>query len=287
MTHSTAPQSLSQPSWGSHWRAIMTIAAKDWRVYWRYPMNAFSTITQPIIWIIPVYFMGQAFSVNGKAVGFEAYSGTSDYISFALLGMALNNFILAVFWGMGYSIKNDMVSGVLESNWLTPMPRPLLLVGRTFASLAFTTITSLTMLGLAALLLGFHPTGSALKAFLSVVPLLIGLYGFGIAFAALVMVMRDANTMVDVSSFIVQLLSGANFPVTALPSWLLPLALALPLTYGFDAVRGWLLQTETLLPLRVEVGLMIVFMFLMIAFGLWVFQKLERRVRLLGTLGQH
>jgi ABC-type transport system involved in cytochrome c biogenesis permease component len=144
----------------------MTIAGKDWRVYWRYPMNAFSSITQPIIWIIPVYFMGQAFSVNGKAVGFEAYSGTSDYISFALLGMALNNFILAVFWGMGYSIKNDMVSGVLESNWLTPMPRPLLLVGRTFASLAFTTITSLAMLALAALLLGFHPTGNVL-AFIS------------------------------------------------------------------------------------------------------------------------
>jgi ABC-2 type transport system permease protein len=75
--------------------------------------------------------------------------------------------------------------------------------------------------------------------------------------------------------------------VQALPRFLLPISLALPLTYGFDAARGWLLQTETLLPLRLEAGLMVVFMFLMIAFGLWVFQKLERRVRLLGTLGQH
>ena len=37
--------------------------------------------------------------------------------------------------------------------------------------------------------------------------------------------------------FLVQIFSGANFPVTVLPKWLLPIALALPLTYGFDAIR--------------------------------------------------
>jgi len=244
-------------------------------------------VFQPIIWLTPAYFMGQAFSVNGKALGFAGYSGTTDYISFVLVGTALANFILAVFWGMGYSLKNDMDAGVLEANWLAPVPRPLLLVGRTLTSLVITAMTSLAMLIIAGLIFGFQVSGSVLAALVPVLPMLIGLYGFGFAFAALVLIMREANTMVDISSFLVQIFSGADFPVNALPRWLLPISLALPLTYGFDAVRGILLNTRTLLPVGLEIAMLVVFMVLMIWLGLAAFRALERRVRMKGTLGQH
>jgi len=231
--------------------------------------------------------MGQAFSVDGKAYGFAGYSGTTDYMSFILLGTALSSFINAVFWGMGYSMKNDMDAGVLESNWLAPVPRPLLMVGRTITSLIVTTITSLAMLLLAGLIFGFRPGGNALAGFLTVIPMLVGLYGFGFAFAALVLIIRESNTLVDLSSFLVQIFSGSEFPVNVLPRWLLPVSLALPLTYGFDVVRGWLLNTNTILPIPIEIGIIVGSMFLMIALGLLVFRRLERRVRMRGTLGQH
>src|SRR5215212_6613284 len=279
--------SLSQPTLRAQLRALYVIALKDWKVFWRYPLNAVSNIFQPIIWITPVYFMGKAFSTNGQALGFQAYSGTGDYMSFILLGTILSNFILTVFWGMGYALKNDMDAGVLESNWLTPVSRLLILVGRTLTSLLTTAITSLIMLVIAALLFGFKPTGNTLAAFLTAIPMLIGLYGFGFAFAALVLLMREANTLVDVGSFLVQGFSGTNFPVQSLPTWLIPVALILPLTYGLDAVRGFLLKTETLLPLPVEVAILIVCMFALLWFGAWVFNRVERRVRTLGTLGQH
>jgi ABC-2 type transport system permease protein len=280
-------QSLSQPSLQTQLLALLMIARKDWKVFWRYPLNAMSQALHPIIWITPIYFMGKAFSTNGQALGFAAYSGTTDYMSFILLGTILNNFIMTVFWGMGYALKNDMDAGVLESNWLMPVSRLLILVGRTLTSLLTTTITSLIMLVIAAALFGFRPSGNLLAAFLTSLPMLLGLYGFGFAFAAIVLMMREANTLVDVSSFLVQGLSGTNFPVQSLPSWLIPIALALPLTYGLDAVRGWLLQTQTILPLRVEIALLTVFMFGMLWFGSWVFFRVERRVRTLGTLGQH
>jgi ABC-2 type transport system permease protein len=280
-------QSLSQPTFWTQLRALYVIALKDWKVFWRYPLNAVSNIFQPIIWITPVYFMGKAFSTNGQALGFAAYSGTSDYMSFILLGTVLTNFILTVFWGMGYALKNDMDAGVLESNWLTPVPRLLILVGRTLSSLLVTAITSATMLAIAGALFGFKPTGNTLAAFLTAIPMLIGLYGFGFAFAAVVLLLREANTLVDVSSFLVQGFSGTNFPVRSLPTWLIPVALILPLTYGLDAVRGILLQSDTLLPIQAEIGILIVFMFVMLWFGAWVFQRVERRVRTLGTLGQH
>lgn len=279
--------SLSQPSFTTHLRALFVIARKDWKVFWRYPLNAVSNIFQPIIWLTPIYFMGMAFSTDGQALGFKAYSGTGDYMSFILIGTVLSNFILTVFWGMGYALKTDMDAGVLESNWLTPVPRLMILTGRTLTSLLTTAITSALMLVVANVLFGFHPTGNTLAAFLTAIPMLIGLYGFGFAFAAVVLLMREANTMVDVGSFLVQGFSGTSFPIQSLPSWLIPISLALPLTYGLDAVRGWLLQTKTILPIGVEILLLIVFMFILIWFGAWVFHRMERRVRTLGTLGQH
>ncbi len=278
---------LSQPTRASHLRALFAIAKKDWKHYWRYPLNAVSSILQPLVWLTPAYFMGQAFSVNGQAQGFAQYSGTADFMSFILLGTILTNFINSVFWGMGFSLKEAMDDGVLESNWLTPVPRRLILVGHSLTNLAITITTSTLMMVIAALVFGFRVTGDVLSAFIPVIPMLLGLYGFGFAFAALVLVMREANTMVDMSSFLVQLFSGSNFPVTSLPKWLLPISLALPLTYGLDAARGYLLNIPTILPIPWELFLLVVFMFVMLWLGSWAFAALERRVRQWGTLGQH
>jgi ABC-2 type transport system permease protein len=278
---------LSQPSRMSMLRALFAIVKKDWKQYWRYPLNAVSSVFQPIIWLTPVYYMGHAFSLNGQALGFAQYSGTADYMSFILIGTVLENFINAVFWGMGYALKNDMDSGVMESNWLTPVPRLLILTGHSITNLIVTFATSTMMLLLATFLFGFQVSGDVLNAFLPVIPMLAGLYGFGFAFAALVLLIREANAMVDMSSFLVQLFSGSNFPVNSLPRWLLPISLALPLTYGLDAVRGFLLKTNTILPIHWELALLVVFMFVMLWLGSWAFRSLERRVRRLGTLGQH
>jgi len=278
---------LSQPSFKTQLRALFVIARKDWKVFIRYPLNVVSNVFQPIIWITPVYFMGKAFSMNGQSTGFAAYSGSGDYMSYILLGTVLTNFIMTVFWGMGYALKNDMDSGVLESNWLAPISRLLILVGRTLTSIFTTTITSTVMLIIGGLLFGFRPTGSTFAAILTAIPMLVGLYGFGFAFAGIVLLMREANTLVDVGSFLVQGFSGTNFPVKSLPYWLIPVSLMLPLTYGLDAVRGFLLKTNTLLPINIEILILIVSMFGMLAFGAWIFYRVERRVRTLGTLGQH
>jgi ABC-2 type transport system permease protein len=278
-------QPLSQPTLASHLRALYALIRKDWKQYWRYPLNAVSSVFQPLIWIAPVYFMGLAFSVNGEARGFAQYSGTTDFMSFILLGTVLESFINAVFWGMGYALKNDMDSGVMESNWLTPIPRLLILVGHSVTNLLITAITSLGMLFFAGLVFGFHASGDVFKAFIPIIPMMLGLYGF--AFAAIVMLMREANALVDMSSFLVQIFSGSNFPVNALPRFLLPIALALPLTYGLDAVRSYLIGTQTIVPINLELTLLVVFMFVMLWIGVTTFRSLERRVRTLGTLGQH
>lgn len=278
---------LSQISWRSHLRALFAIAKKDWLHFIRYPLNAIFRVVQPIIWLTPIYFLGRSFATSEGNVGFAAYSGTVDYMSFILVGAVLSSYIGSVFWGMGYSLKNDMDSGVLESNWLAPIPQFSLLIGRTIANLLVTTVVNAGILLLGWLLFGFQITGNLLQAFAVVLPMLLALYGFGFGFAAIVLIMRDANTLIDVSDYLVSIFSGSQFPVQVLPRFLLPIALALPLTYGFDAARGFLINTKTLLPIPYEIAILLIFMGVMIPLGYTIFKRIERRSKKLGTLGLH
>src|SRR5579859_648481 len=124
-------RSIQYPaSYRSHLRAVLAIARKDARLTLRYPLDSAFQVLQPIIWLTPMYFLGRSFSVGGVSPGFAAYTGVGDYMSFILLGTVLSNFVGTVFWGMGYSLKREMDLGVLESNWLVPVPRPLFLVGQ-------------------------------------------------------------------------------------------------------------------------------------------------------------
>ncbi len=278
---------LTQVNWRSNLLAVLAIARKDWLHFLRYPLNAVFQIVQPIIWLTPIYFLGKSFAGQNGNTGFAAYSGTGDYMSFVLVGAILSNYVSAVFWGMGYSLKTEMDSGVLESNWMAPVSRPLLLVGRTLANLGITTVTSAGILLLSWSLFGFRITGSSLSAFAVAVPMLIALYGFGFAFAALVLLIREPNTLIDISDFLIAGLSGRQFPVNVLPRFLIPVSLAIPLTYGFDAVRGYLLGTRTIMPIRYEIAILLIFMGVMVPAGYAIFKLVERRCRSLGTLGLH
>lgn len=279
--------SLSHISWYSHLWALLAIARKDFLHFTRYPLNAVFRVIQPIMWLTPIYFLGQTFKGAGGNTGFAAYSGTGDYMSFILVGAVLSSYINSVFWGIGYSLKREMDSGVLESNWLTPIPRFSHLIGRTLADLLINTIVNIGILALGWLFFGFSVTGDLLPAIGIVLPMLLALYGFGFAFAGAVLLMREANTLVDVSSYLVSILSGAQFPVQVLPAILLPIALALPLTYGFDAVRGLLINTVTLLPIRYELAILGLFMVVTVPLGYFVFRRVERRCQRLGTIGMH
>lgn len=278
---------LPQRTFRSYLRVLLSIAKNDLLHSTRYPLNAIFQMLQPIVWLTPIYFMGLSFVDSGSNNSFEVFAGTDDYMSFIVVGAALSSYVNAVLWGMGYALKGEMDLGTLESNWMAPVPRSLFLVGQTLASLATTSFISVGVMVLGWLLFGFHITGNVFLAILVALPMLIALYGFGFAFAGLVLLLKESNALVDVASFTVPLLSGAQFPVQVLPPFLLPLSLVFPLTYGYDAIRGLLLGSKTLLPITYEVLIILFSMVFMGALGYTVFKRVERRCQQLGTIGIH
>jgi len=115
----------------------------------------------------------------------------------------------------------------------------------------------------------------------------VALYGFGVGFAGLVLLVRQANSITDAGQFILSTLSGQSFPVHDLPRWLAAVALALPTTYGLDALRTLVLGGSPLLPLGAEQRLLAIMAAALAAAGAAAFWAVERRVRRAGTLALH
>ncbi len=267
--------------------AILAVARKDILLMSRYPLLLVSRIVEPFGWLLPVYFLGRTFSQGRLAAGFAAWAGTGDYMAFVIVGWILSSYVSAVMWGMGFALKNEMDSGVLEANWLTPHPPLVLLVGRTVASIVTTTLGSAVFGILAITLFGLSIRGQILPAIGFVFPVILGLYGLGFALAAMILLLRDASTLIDVSNFVLGLVSGRDYPVVVLPRPVFAIALLLPLTYGYDALRALLLGTRPLVSLPVEGAVVGVFMVAMLAGGTWVFGRVERHCRIHGTLAHH
>jgi ABC-2 type transport system permease protein len=180
-----------------------------------------------------------------------------------------------------------MDQGVLESNWVAPVSPTVLLIGRTLASIAVTSLTTLGFLALAVPLFGVSVRGGLLAAGALALPVVISLYGFGFLLAGIVLRMRDANTLVDVGNFVLGLVSGRDFPVAVLPRAVALISLLLPLTYGYDGIRAALLGTRSLLPLPLQGAVAVAFMGLTVLAGQSALRRLEYRTRVEGSLAQH
>lgn len=278
---------MSKNKFKTYMTAIGAIFKKDMKIFFSYRVNAIFSILEPIIWITPVYFLSKSFQIGGENIGFAQYTGTTDYMAFLVMGSIVGSFVSSVLWGMGFSLKNEMDVGVIESNWLTPIPLWVQLIGRSIFSLFHTTISAIIVALLIWLLFGFSINGSILSSVATLIPLLIGLYGLGFGIAALVLITNNASNIIDITNFTLNTLCGSEFPITVLPRGIMAVSLAIPLTYGYDSIRGILLGTKTLLPISTEQLILTIFMGISVLLGLIILNKVEKHCKTIGNIGFH
>ncbi|MDR5684250.1 MAG: ABC transporter permease [Armatimonadota bacterium] len=268
------------------WRAVVATAVRSLRAYFRYPFNAVMQLFNFVAWLPPLYFLGRAFMVDGSLPGLAAYAGTDDYAAFLVVGWIAAGFVYAAYWGVGFSLYEEMTTGTLEAVWLAPAPRWAVLVGRSVHMLVVTAVQAGVVLA-ASWLLGVRFAPDAVRAVWVLLPGLVALYGLGLAVAALVLVAKNPNNLIDMVSYGMNFLSGDRVPVASFPAPLLWLALAMPTTYAFDGIRHALLGTTPLLPFWTELVLLCALALLTAGLGWVAFRAADRRVRVGGTLGHH
>jgi len=257
------------------------------KIYFRYPINFVMTLFDPIMWITPFYFMAKAFSSNGHLSGFSKYTGNSDYIGFLVIGYMISCYVSTIFWSMGFSLKDEMREGVLESNWSTPVSRITLMVSKSSFQMVAATFEIILTGIVCHYVFGFNINSNVLTAILFLIPGLIGMLGFGLAIGAVVLLIKEANGIIDVTNSLVSGLSGAYFPVKVLPFGFLLVSLTLPLTYIYDSSRALLINQIPLFSLKIEFVIVLITMVVFSLLGSFIFMKVEKHCRMLGVLGTH
>jgi len=113
------------------------------------------------------------------------------------------------------------------------------------------------------------------------------MYGFGIFFAALILQLKNPNTLVDLSSFLVMTLSGSQNPPQVFPKFLLSISLVIPATYFIDYLRVISLKMQPLVSSNIEVLIMSISVIIMPVLGILYFNFVDKRCRKIGNIGIH
>jgi ABC-2 type transport system permease protein len=204
---------------------------------------------------------------------------TNNFFSFYTIGLIVGYFTSTIFWSMGFSLKRLMDIGMLETIWVCPISKLMYIIGESLFSM-LRLIYEMTIIIIMYKLVFRMTVPPAIWQTLPYFILFIFLmYGFGIAFASLVLLVKDANTMVDTSSFLAQTLSGVQNPPQVFPRFFLTISLAIPITYFLDIIRVHTLNIKPLIAYGLELSIFLAASLLFPIVGIRLFNYIDRKCR--------
>jgi len=228
-------------------RAALAIARKDLRIVSRYRLWIPSMIFNPLYQgIIPAFLFGTSFAVGGRQLGLASSLGTEDLSGFLFMGGVVSGIVSVAFWTLAMSLRNEMDIGTLEPSWLTPTRRETLVLGRAIQGVVLLGFIQATLFLIGFVFFGLRVRAEALWALPAVIFAMLGMAGVGYLVAAMVLVAKEANFLVDTTTFLFGILSGVAFPITVLPLAAQVVAVALPTTWAVEILRHYAIGARTI-----------------------------------------
>ena len=271
----------------THLGLLGAIIRKNILEYRRYPLEIAFTFLMPIVWFLPTYFLIVSFAPQGTSSGLASWIGTDNFFSFYMIGLIVGYFTATIFWSMGFSLKRLMDIGVLETIWVCPISKLVYIIGESLFSMLRLIYEMTILIIMYKLVFRMALPPAIWQTLPYFIPFIFLMYGFGIAFAALVLLVKDANTMVDTSSFLVQTLAGVQNPPQVFPRFFLALSLAIPITYFLDIIRVHTLAISPLVPYGLELFIFLAAALIFPIGGVWFFNTIDRKCRIQGSLHVH
>ena len=175
----------------------------------------------------------------------------------ALTGLLTITSFSGSFFGASYTLVSEREQGILRRFWVTPASALTIVAANSIRSL-ITVAFSLIFQCLIACLIFEVDFGASLAVVGAV--LLFGVVAFvplGLIMGSMAKDMRSAPAIGNLLFFPMVFLSGAALPIQMLPDWLQTFGRILPTTYLVDALRGVMVQGETLGQQWVSLGVLL------------------------------
>ncbi len=266
-------------------RTIWAVVLQKWLHYARYPANFWSLLLAPFFSLAVSAFMARSLSgAEGTFPGDGSVSGISDYRGFILASTIMWTYIQGQLY-LSFSLETEMRRGTLEALSLTPTPRWCYLTGLAVYQMQRSTLNAVCGLLLGVITFGPVPVADWGAVVWVMVLSAVAVYGYGLVLASLVLVFRS-GIFTYVWDTLLPLLAGASYSVAVLPGPVQAISRCIPVTYGLDLLRWAVSGSLTIMPVRVEMAVLAVSGLVLVAVGLALFDRLERRAKVTGSFGQ-
>jgi ABC-2 type transport system permease protein len=250
--------------WKRHWA---------WEIVW---------LVYGVVNTLAITFIAEELTQQGVVSGTQA----NDLVLFLLIGTLVWAYLSAILDDISLVITWERWEGTIEHTLMAPVPRVAHLIGTAvFGVLHAMVRTSLIM----ALSLPFFDVElGAADWTTAVVVVLVGslsLIGLGILAGVLPLIYPERGEQL---SFMVQavvlLVSGVYYSVDTLPDWLAAVSTISPATYLLEAIRGALIEGDTVSDVAGDLLVLGVFAVVLIPLSIIVFSAAERWAKRTGRL---
>lgn len=169
---------------------------------------------------------------------FIKYSGTSDYMSFAILGCFTYLFVVRTFLNVSRSFITEMREGTLDSLLISPVNYMGYLSGNMFEQ---TLITAGELLIAMIITTPFGLRFSNINVsstLLCIAITLISLFGMAVILSGIMIYFKDTYLSQNTVFSVIYLTTGVLFPIQYLPSWVQTISNCIPVTYSLRILRN-------------------------------------------------
>ncbi len=268
-------------------RIIWSEFRKSFMIWLSYPIMIVFWGIAPLLWLLPYVFQGKALVGGMSSAAFAKLSGSPQFLPFIMIGTMVSTYIFSGLWGVGNSLREETYWGTLEYIIASPTNPIVVLLGKTLAEFVYATVNVTLQAVIATIFLGLTLTvAKILPVLLIVLLLLIGFYGFAIAFAGFTLLIKEVHGWVHTLEWVFYLFSPIRYPVEVSPVTK-ALSTLVPLTYALVAIRGIILLNKNIMNLWQIVLLLIGMDVILITAGYLTFIYLEKKTKQQGTISQY
>lgn len=204
-----------------------------------YPMEFFlGKLLTAVYTVVSAYFMYHLMFKGNLNTSFSEFTGTSDYMTYIILGGGIYLFVVGTFLNVSRSLITEMRTGTIESLMITPFSR----IGYFIGNMLQQTITTSIEFFIAVLisipfginLSGINITSTLLASAIS----LASYFGMSLILAAVMLHFRDTYISQNTVFISILVLCGVTFPVDYLPYWVQYISQIVPVTISMKLIRN-------------------------------------------------
>jgi ABC-2 type transport system permease protein len=239
-------------------------------------------------WLTPMTYLASKVLMPLAQILFFSFLGMyatgQDNASFYVIGNAIQLAAVSGIFGVTMSIGGDRWEGTLPYLFGTPANRMAMFVGRAFFHVLDGMVGVVLALMWGVLLLGLDLSRADPGALaLTILVATFSTSGMGLLLGCLSLITLNVMFINNTVYFSLLVFSGANVPLSTLPSWMQSVSQALPLTRTIAAARqiiagATLGDVAPLLRAEVLIGVGYILL------GYFLFRWFEREAKQRGTL---